>query len=95
LGYRVQKNAEDLRIIAATLQIPDIEAIRLILDQQRPLLRPSGIRSAELDPIILNGALSILVQQRLITNPPRLADAIDLEIMRDIYRSEPRGSSAN
>jgi hypothetical protein len=59
------------------------------------LLRPSGIRPAELDPIFLNGALSILVHQRLITNPPRLADAINFEISRDIYRSESKGSFAN
>jgi ABC-type nitrate/sulfonate/bicarbonate transport system substrate-binding protein len=90
-----QKNAEDLRAIAAALQIADIDSIRLMLDQQRPLLRPSGIRPAELDPIFLNGALSILVQQRLITNPPRLADAINFEISRDIYRSESKGSFAN
>jgi ABC-type nitrate/sulfonate/bicarbonate transport system substrate-binding protein len=90
-----QKKTEALRIIAAALQVPDIDSIRLTLDQQRPLLRPSGIRSAELDPIFLNSALSILVQQRLIKNPPRLADAINYEIVRNIYRSEPKGSFAN
>jgi ABC-type nitrate/sulfonate/bicarbonate transport system substrate-binding protein len=39
-----QKNTEDLLMLAGVLQIPDIDAIRLMLDQQRPLLRPSGIR---------------------------------------------------
>jgi ABC-type nitrate/sulfonate/bicarbonate transport system substrate-binding protein len=90
-----QKNAEDLRIIAEALQIPDIDSIRRMLDEQRPMLRPSGIRPAELDPIFLNGALSTLVQQRLITTPPRLADAINFEIMKGIYRPEPKGSFAN
>jgi ABC-type nitrate/sulfonate/bicarbonate transport system substrate-binding protein len=90
-----QKTFEDLRVIAAALQISEIDAIRLMLDQQRPLLRPSGIRSAELDPIFLNNALSILIQQRLITNPPRLSDAINFEIMKDVYRSEPKASFAN
>ena len=90
-----QKNAEDMRVIAAALQVPDINAIRLMLDQQRPLLRPSGIRSAELDPGFLNSALSILVQQRLITTSPRLADAINFDIVKDIYRSESKGAFAN
>jgi hypothetical protein len=90
-----QKNTEDLLMLAGVLQIPDIDAIRLMLDQQRPLLRPSGIRSSELDPVYLNSALSILVQQRIIANAPRLADAINFEIMRDIYWPEPKGSFAN
>jgi ABC-type nitrate/sulfonate/bicarbonate transport system substrate-binding protein len=92
-AYR--QDAEDLRAIAAAVQIPDIDSVRLALDLQRPLLRPSGIRSAELDPIFLNSALSILLQQRLITTPPRLADAINFEITTDIYRSESKGVSAN
>ena len=90
-----QKNVEDLRVIAAAIKIPELDAIALTLDQQRPLLRPSGIRPAELDPVFLNSALSILVQQRLIANVPRLADAINFEIMKDIYRSEAKRSFAN
>jgi ABC-type nitrate/sulfonate/bicarbonate transport system substrate-binding protein len=90
-----QKNVEDLRVIAAATKIADVDAIALTLDQQRPLLRPSGIRPADLDPVFLNSALSILVKQRLIINPPRLADAINYEIVRDIYRSEPKASFAN
>jgi ABC-type nitrate/sulfonate/bicarbonate transport system substrate-binding protein len=90
-----QKNAEDLHVISAALQIPDIDAIRLMLDQQRPLLRPSGTRSAELDPVFLNSALSILIQQRVITNPPRLTDAINYEIVEDVYHSEPKRSVDN
>jgi ABC-type nitrate/sulfonate/bicarbonate transport system substrate-binding protein len=90
-----QKNTEDLRVIATALKIPDIDSISLMLDQQRPLLRPSGTRPSELDPVFLNSALSILVQQRLIMNPPRLADAVNFEITKDIYRSEPKGSFAN
>jgi ABC-type nitrate/sulfonate/bicarbonate transport system substrate-binding protein len=90
-----KKNSEDLRFIAASLQVVDIDSIRLILDQQRPLLRPSGIRPAELDPVYLKSALSVLVQQRLVANPPRLADAVNFEIMKDMYRPEPKGSSAN
>jgi ABC-type nitrate/sulfonate/bicarbonate transport system substrate-binding protein len=92
-AYR--KNPEDLRMIATALRIPNAGSISLVLDQQRPLLRPSGIRSSELDPVYLNGALSVLLQQRLIPNPPKLADAPNFEILKDIYRSEPKGSFAN
>jgi ABC-type nitrate/sulfonate/bicarbonate transport system substrate-binding protein len=90
-----QKNTEDLQGISTALQIADLDTIRQILDRLRPLLRPSGARFAELDPTNLNTALSILVQQRLISSAPRLADAINFDVTKDVYRSEARRPLAN
>jgi ABC-type nitrate/sulfonate/bicarbonate transport system substrate-binding protein len=92
-AYRKEK--EDLSTIAEVLRISDVNAVSNFLDQQRPLLRPSGRRFAELDIIALRDALAILVQQRLIANSPRLADAVNLEILSDIYRTEPKGPIPN
>jgi ABC-type nitrate/sulfonate/bicarbonate transport system substrate-binding protein len=90
LGWNTvyQKSDEDLRVVADALKVTNADAIKLMLDQQRPLLRPSGVRFSELDPVYLNSALSILVQQRLIAKPPRLADAVNFEIVKEVYRSE-------
>jgi ABC-type nitrate/sulfonate/bicarbonate transport system substrate-binding protein len=90
-----QKNTEDMQGISTALQIAGVDTIRLILDRLRPLLRPSGARFAELDPINLNTALSILVQLRLINNVPRLAETINFDVTKEVYRSEARRPLAN
>ena len=82
-------------MISSALQIADLDTIRLLLDRLRPLLRPSGTRFAELDSNKLNTALSILIQQRLINNVPRLAEAINFDVTKEVYRSDPRRPLAN
>lgn len=88
-AYRKEK--DDLDTIAAVLRIADVGSLSYLLDQQRPLLRPSGRRFAELDLMDLKRAQAILVQQRLIASIPRLANAIDLDILKDVYRTQQKG----
>jgi ABC-type nitrate/sulfonate/bicarbonate transport system substrate-binding protein len=65
------------------------------LEQQRDRLRPSGVRIGDFDETQWRLLQSILIQQRLITNPIDLADAITFEFLRDAYRIHPPGSAVS
>ncbi|MGY0575842.1 ABC transporter substrate-binding protein [Bradyrhizobium sp. RDM12] len=80
-----QKMPEDLAVLADALQLPQ-NLTKVILDEQRAFLRPSGIRPFELDTFYMKSVVSLLVQQRLIKTPLRLADALDLDAVGEASR---------
>lgn len=80
-----RKTSEDLAELAEAVDINPRLASK-VLDEQRPLLRPSGIRPFELDMFYMRSAASLLVQQRLIKAAPNLAEAFDLDTVKDASR---------
>jgi NitT/TauT family transport system substrate-binding protein len=92
-AYR--KDGSDLSTIAEALGLSDVNTVSELLDQQRPLLRPSGRRFAELDPIDMKDALAVLVQQRLVPSDFSLTNALNIDILRDTYLTEQKSFFAN
>lgn len=70
----------------------DPEMVRFQLDQQRDSLRPYGNRFCELEESRWRLLQSVLVQQRRLANPIVLADAINLNFVRDVYLMRSQGS---
>ena len=55
---------------------------------QRRFLRPSGARFGELDPRRLKDLQEQLLQQRIIKEPTDLANAVNLGILAEVYRTK-------
>jgi putative hydroxymethylpyrimidine transport system substrate-binding protein len=61
--------------------------ISRFMDVQRRLLRPSGTRFGELDPLMLRMLQVELMRQRIIEQPLDLARAVRYDILTEVYRS--------
>ncbi|MCP3472153.1 ABC transporter substrate-binding protein [Bradyrhizobium sp. CCGUVB1N3] len=78
-------------ILRAVNQGLDADQLDRFMDAQRRFLRPSGARFGELDPRRLKDLQEQLLRQRIIQQPTDLANAVNLGIQAEVYRtkSEP------
>jgi hypothetical protein len=67
--------------------------ISRFMDAQRHVLRPSGTRFGELDPIKFRMLQGELMRQRAIQQPLDLARAVNFDILTEAYRSRSDDSS--
>jgi ABC-type nitrate/sulfonate/bicarbonate transport system substrate-binding protein len=67
--------------------------ISRFMDAQRRLLRPSGARFGELDPLKFRILQGELMRQRIIEQPLDLARAVNYDMLTDVYRARSANSS--
>jgi len=76
---------KSIALIAGELRAPP-PMIGFNLDEQRDFVRPPGRRIAEFDDQQWRSLREILMQQRLITEPVVISEAVTFEFVREAYR---------